>query len=1079
MSETRLTRCRKRKLEELNECSLMDKSILENNLNTSKEMLLNGSKRLKRTSKARLNEISTDEKFVKNSIKTPKTDCKNSQKKYLDTIYEDFVKKGTNTKKIVNSIVNMYKKDKDKALLSVVHYFFRIAGGIKVITLDMLKTMAVPELVQKLTVNYEEQDGYYPIVSNLTKWKGVRKNISAFCSDLIEAIKHEILFDKYFVKQILSILMGMTDSQVRAFRHSSTFYCMKLMTPMVKIKCAMKKKIDLSSQSNSSFSNIENLKRSREDLKINFDILDAYINCIFQGVFVNRYRDSVSDIRSICIAEMERWMEYDRSEYLQDSYLKYIGWLLFDKSGTVRQTALHVLHYVYSDPKNVKLLSLFSMRFKDRFLDMILDKDNFVRVESVSIVTHIIAHSPNLLSDDDITGIINLIYVSQRNLAVAAANFLDIYIKNMISLECDDLDESINQSIDSEGDVSSKKDKFDTFYIKKLIKFLVQHGLPSHTSYFVDSILTNNDQLIRWHIFMNLILGENTFGIKLSDAEEIQIFEILYWSLYQSTTGNQPANRSGQKRAQTAKDQKRMLKNNENFCIQLLPHVEKLILMYSNELSIITNIIKILILCNLDYCHMYTQNISQIFKKIKKTIYLHNNQNLNYAVINFINHLTNSKNIIQDRATSFKHLLIQEFKNNFYQLQLKIKNIYNSSSNKEQQYSELEKLKYDLTSSLNRIKCLGKSFNIFEKNLFECVMFIMDLEFNDKEWQDIFCDCIKICHMSLCWARYEMESNEDGEIIIFLSNNVGRYLKRCILLCESKINTISCEAFSSICDIMIMFRYTTEPDQISKISYAPDFEFQKSLLSFVRINIFDAEIANDVESEDKPLKDLRQERSFAINNKRTCLGGICKIIIYNILPFKHSSLIIKHFGVFYTYYGDIIKDLIIRLRDIEPEELAKSFFSAFRSLYEDCLDFPSVKTKKIMNNLSGHFIACLNVDYKKIRKPIVLIHRKIIFYAISFKNAEDEKSNNLNILRYLVPFSQKLVKTDKSFVLHLLIDNIPDYCTQKKMPEQYESVEMYKKSLATGSIKYREEFDLVDDEESTIINNLLAKDEPS
>ena len=52
---------------------------------------------------------------------------------------------------------------------------------------------------------------------------------------------------------------------------------------------------------------------------------------IFRGVFVFRYRDVVPDIRSICIQELGLWIIKLPSLYLEDSYLKYLGWTLYDR----------------------------------------------------------------------------------------------------------------------------------------------------------------------------------------------------------------------------------------------------------------------------------------------------------------------------------------------------------------------------------------------------------------------------------------------------------------------------------------------------------------------------------------------------------------------------------------------------------------------------------------------------------------------------------------------------------------------------------------------------------------------------
>ena len=50
-------------------------------------------------------------------------------------------------------------------------------------------------------------------------------------------------------------------------------------------------------------------------------------------------RDTQPDIRSICMAEIGVWMKRYPAMFLDDSYLKYVGWTMYDR---VRFTDVHV-----------------------------------------------------------------------------------------------------------------------------------------------------------------------------------------------------------------------------------------------------------------------------------------------------------------------------------------------------------------------------------------------------------------------------------------------------------------------------------------------------------------------------------------------------------------------------------------------------------------------------------------------------------------------------------------------------------------------------------------------------------------
>lgn len=56
------------------------------------------------------------------------------------------------------------------------------------------------------------------------------------------------------------------------------------------------------------------------------------------------YRDTLPEIRAICMAEIGVWMKKFHQNFLDDSYLKYIGWTLHDKVGEVRLKCLQVIY---------------------------------------------------------------------------------------------------------------------------------------------------------------------------------------------------------------------------------------------------------------------------------------------------------------------------------------------------------------------------------------------------------------------------------------------------------------------------------------------------------------------------------------------------------------------------------------------------------------------------------------------------------------------------------------------------------------------------------------------------------------
>lgn len=71
--------------------------------------------------------------------------------------------------------------------------------------------------------------------------------------------------------------------------------------------------------------------------------------------------DSIAEIRAICIEEIGVWMKLYSDAFLNDSYLKYVGWTMHDKVGQKICSALFVA-LLYTMLYLQRLLAIFLTR---------------------------------------------------------------------------------------------------------------------------------------------------------------------------------------------------------------------------------------------------------------------------------------------------------------------------------------------------------------------------------------------------------------------------------------------------------------------------------------------------------------------------------------------------------------------------------------------------------------------------------------------------------------------------------------------------------------------------------------------
>ncbi|KAL7834202.1 hypothetical protein SRHO_G00284490 [Serrasalmus rhombeus] len=338
------------------------------------------------------------------------------------------------TQSVVDDWIESYKSDRDVALLELINFFIQCSGCKGAVSLEMFRHMQNSEIIRKMTEEFDEDSGDYPFTMAGPMWKKFRWGFCEFISVLVRQCQYSIIYDEYMMDTVISLLTGLSDSQVRAFRHTSTLAAMKLMTALVNVALNLSINMDntqrqYEAERNKSLGKrandrLELLLQKRKELQENQDEIENMMNAIFKGVFVHRYRDAIAEIRAICIEEIGVWMKMYSDAFLNDSYLKYVGWTMHDKQGEVRLKCLTALQGLYYNRELNARLELFTSRFKDRIVSMALDKECDVAVQAIKLLTLVLQSSDEVLTAEDCESVYHLVYSAHRPIAVAAGEFL-------------------------------------------------------------------------------------------------------------------------------------------------------------------------------------------------------------------------------------------------------------------------------------------------------------------------------------------------------------------------------------------------------------------------------------------------------------------------------------------------------------------------------------------------------------------------------------------------------------------------------------------------------------------------------
>ncbi|NXQ33553.1 STAG1 protein, partial [Alaudala cheleensis] len=168
---------------------------------------------------------------------------------------------------VVDDWIESYKQDRDIALLDLINFFIQCSGCRGTVRIEMFRNMQNAEIIRKMTEEFDEveytnsclkhyeiyyhilltfntcsspsvalQDsGDYPLTMPGPQWKKFRSNFCEFIGVLVRQCQYSIIYDEYMMDTVISLLTGLSDSQVRAFRHTSTLAAMKLMTALVNV----------------------------------------------------------------------------------------------------------------------------------------------------------------------------------------------------------------------------------------------------------------------------------------------------------------------------------------------------------------------------------------------------------------------------------------------------------------------------------------------------------------------------------------------------------------------------------------------------------------------------------------------------------------------------------------------------------------------------------------------------------------------------------------------------------------------------------------------------------------------------
>ncbi|CAG0884426.1 unnamed protein product [Cyprideis torosa] len=970
---------------------------------------------------------------------------------------------------LVDDWIDAYKANREEALLQLSQFFIHASGCRGTITLEMQMSMDHTSLIRKMTEQFDEESGEYPLIMTGPNWKKFRQHFCDFVQLVVKQCQYSIIYDQHLMDNVIALLTGLTDSQVRAFRHTATLAAMKLMTALVDVALTVHINLDNThrqyeaerqkTRERQATDRLENLLQKRTELEENMEEIKNMLAYMFKSIFVHRYRDTLPEIRpkspfvpfrAICMHEIGIWMKKFHVNFLDDSYLKYIGWTLNDKVGDVRLKCLESLFPLYATEEFKSKLELFTSKFKDRIVSMTLDKEFPVAVHAVKLVTSILKHHRDILSDKDCEHVYELVFSSHRAVAQAAGEFINERLF--------DPAQYAQQNIRTRR---GKKRLPNTARIKDLVMFFIESELHEHGAYLVDSLIESNDMVKDWECMTDLLLEEpGEMEEALDNKQETSLIEVMVCAVKQSATGEPPVGRGPSRKILSAKEVKQIKDDQEKLTEHFMGTLPPLLEKFSADAEKAANLLAIPQYFDLELytTHRQEMNLELLLEHIAKIVDKHTSTEVLETAAKTLELLSSDDLAIAGRVDIRRKELLQQMFNKFSDEAAD----YNNALDAGEEPNEDETV--NLVTYLKRMAIFQACHDFEQKLRSWDPLFAIASKGNDdirRLPDEAIRHAIVYCYHAVIGGLEHVEDlQKQGapvmEAIDVLRNKLDLYidLSRKIMRNGIVPQIFREECYISLCDLLIFFKEDlgNENPALMALCRPPDQELQAELNHFIQEYVFVDDDNDDGKDEHAKIEELHKRRNF--------LASFAKLVAYNVIPVKMASDLFKQYVQYYNDYGDIIKATLGKAREINKvncaQAMLKSLFDLYRALPQDDHGRPTTNHDLLVpiKELAKRFALSFGLDAVRNREAVTSIHREGIYYAIH-ANVDDEHADpsspppNLSFLEILAEFTNKLLRQDKRVVLGYL-----DRRVKLPMPssnsEDWQPVITYRHSLMQG-----------------------------
>ncbi|CAO3641759.1 unnamed protein product [Cunninghamella blakesleeana] len=454
-----------------------------------------------------------------------------------NSLYDQILNVDVEVDELAKKWTEDYKKDKIPALQDLINFVIRSSGCKMAVTRDAFADEDLPvDALQELQEQLSKLPHHeYPIISRAKIHKPLKRNLLLFFQELISICKSDLLYDGSLMETLQSWLATMSSSVYRPFRHTATLIALKITSSLCVVANETKASLKTTTRQRNTGSKRggktrENISTTRQrQLTKRLKDLDEYINDFFGSIFTHRVRDIESVIRVECIKELNLWVQLYPDHFLENQYIRYLGWFLNDPNPTVRSEALKSTSKLSKLEDIIEKMGSFIERFAPRIEEMVLyDVDVTVRVNAIQLCSVLYNHDQELLSNKTRQALTNLVMSNNPRIRKSVAPFVKSIIdKNILNPSMEQVESALasltvesSSSNNNNNDANTKDIRRNWVVFKSIAGFLSERVKTTSDTNNIDDDDNDNG--------MNL----NQSGLFLFDQRNIQVIENTCESLW-------------------------------------------------------------------------------------------------------------------------------------------------------------------------------------------------------------------------------------------------------------------------------------------------------------------------------------------------------------------------------------------------------------------------------------------------------------------------------------------------------------------------------------------------------------------